>query len=192
MEDLWTESLDEGFFNVKTIDAQDRKTVTVMTVFSLVLTVIPLLLLLRGFRIRTLLDNGQFWSFYFVTLIGLVAYVVLHELVHGLFYKIFTHRKLTYGFTLTVAFCGVPEIYVRRKVMFVTVLAPFVVFSCLFGSALVLLESCGLWYACAILFSIHLGGCVGDLYVALYMMSHHTDKVMFVNDTGPKQTFYIR
>ena len=44
----------------------------------------------------------------------MVLYMVLHELTHGLFYKIFTHEKLKFGMTLTVAYCGIPRIYTKK------------------------------------------------------------------------------
>ena len=41
------------------------------------------------------------------------------------------------------------------------------------------------------MFAMHFGGCVGDLWVAYYLLFKHRDKKILVNDTGPKQTFYI-
>ena len=38
---------------------------------------------------------------------------------------------------------------------------------------------------------MHVGGCVGDLWVTYYLLFKYRDKKMIVNDTGPKQTFYI-
>ena len=46
---------------------------------------------------------------------AMLLYIVLHELTHGIAYKLTTGRKLTFGFTLSVAYCGVPDIYVYRK-----------------------------------------------------------------------------
>ena len=62
-------------------------------------------------------QNGRAQSMIAVVvfLVSLVLYLVLHELVHGAVYKALTHQKLTFGFTLTVAFCGVPDVYTSRK-----------------------------------------------------------------------------
>ena len=48
--------------------------------------------------------------------------------------KIFTKQKLTYGFSLTYAYCGVPNIYVRKKEAIIACLAPLVIFSIIFFS----------------------------------------------------------
>ena len=44
---------------------------------------------------------------------------------------------------------------------------------------------------CGVLFSIHFGGCVGDLYVIGLFLFRFRDPRTLMNDTGPKQTFYV-
>ena len=68
-----------------------------------------------------------------VGVICIVAYLILHELVHGAAYKLLTGSKLTFGITLTVAFCGVPDIYVTRRTALISLLAPFTLFGALFA-----------------------------------------------------------
>jgi hypothetical protein len=68
-----------------------------------------------------------------------IIYVILHELTHGLLYKILTKQKLTFGLTLSVAFCGVPHIYVNKKTALLSVLAPFVVYNIIFIPLLIFL-----------------------------------------------------
>ncbi|MCQ2122483.1 MAG: DUF3267 domain-containing protein, partial [Fibrobacter sp.] len=58
----------------------------------------------------------------------MLVYIVLHELVHGAVYKLLTGQKLTFGFKASVAYCGVPDIYVYRRTALAALLAPFVVF----------------------------------------------------------------
>ena len=71
--------------------------------------------------------------------VSMLVYLVLHELVHGAAYKLLTKQKLTFGITLTVAFCGVPQIYVYRKTALISLLAPFVTFTILFGTLMAVL-----------------------------------------------------
>ena len=128
-----------------------------------------------------------------VFLASLVLYLVLHELVHGAVYKALTHQKLTFGFTLTVAFCGVPDVYTSRKTALLSLLAPFVTFS-------ILLIPLTLWFysfnrlyylLSGILFSVHFGGCVGDLYMTCLLLFKYKEQRTLMNDTGPKQTIYL-
>jgi hypothetical protein len=39
---------------------------------------------------------------------------------------------------------------------------------------------------------MHLGGCVGDDYVTLLFLFKFKDKTTLVQDTGPKQTIYVK
>lgn len=193
----WYKELPEGYKEVLVVDAKEKKTATLFTVFSFVLTAIPLIPILLTFgglksiveengRTVMLIADGIF-------VLSLVLYLVLHELVHGIAYKALTHQKLTFGFTLTVAFCGVPDIHVSRKTALVSLLAPFVTFS-------VILIPLTIWFynvnrlyylLSGILFSIHFGGCVGDLYMTYLLLFKYKDPRTLMNDTGPKQTIYL-
>ena len=191
-------TLPEGYREVKVVDAKEKKTSVLFVVFSFVLTAIPLMpvLLTAGGGLRTLVEqNGRAQSMIAVVvfLASLVLYLVLHELVHGAVYKALTHQKLTFGFTLTVAFCGVPDVYTSRKTALVALLAPFVTFS-------VLLIPLTLWFysfnrlyylLSGILFAIHFGGCIGDLYMTYLLLFKYKDPRTLMNDTGPKQTIYL-
>lgn len=191
-------TLPEGYREVKVVDAKEKKTSVLFVVFSFVLTAIPLMpvLLTAGGGLRTLVEqNGRAQSMIAVVvfLASLVLYLVLHELVHGAVYKALTHQKLTFGFTLTVAFCGVPDVYTSRKTALLSLLAPFVTFS-------ILLIPLTLWFysfnrlyylLSGILFSVHFGGCVGDLYMTYLLLFKYKDPRTLMNDTGPKQTIYL-
>ena len=191
-------TLPEGYREVKVVDAKEKKTSVLFVVFSFVLTAIPLMpvLLTAGGGLRTLVEqNGRAQSMIAVVvfLASLVLYLVLHELVHGAVYKALTHQKLTFGFTLTVAFCGVPDVYTSRKTALLSLLAPFVTFS-------ILLIPLTLWFysfnrlyylLSGILFSVHFGGCVGDLYMTYLLLFKYKDPRTLMNDTGPKQTIYV-
>ena len=125
-----------------------------------------------------------------VFLVSMVAYVILHELTHGIVYKVMTGQKLTFGLTLTVAFCGVPNIYVNRKTALVAVLAPFVLFSVIFIPLIAFLPD-PYALAAALVFAIHFGGCAGDLYDAILMIFGMKGQLL-MRDTGPVQTFYLK
>ena len=130
---------------------------------------------------------------YLVLVVCLFSYIVLHELVHGAAYKALTHQKLTFGMTLTVAFCGVPDIYTSRKTAIIALTAPLVVFSIVFLALMACFRTSNpIYFAVfSILFSIHLGGCVGDMYMTLLLMTRFKDPRLLMRDTGPAQTIYL-
>ena len=187
----WEKELPAGYREAKVIDAKaDKKLVRGMTAasFAVLLAFLALAVLWQGRRLTSepmpLQQALMFW-------VALIAYIVLHELVHGAAYKLLTGQKLTFGLTLTVAFCGVPEIYVYRRASLIAVLAPFVVFTAL---GLVLLAALpGAWEKFFVLcfLGLHIGGCSGDLYNTWLYLTKFKDPRTLTRDTGPVQTFYV-
>lgn len=189
-------SLPQGYHEVYSIDAQDKKTVVILNVMSVVLVlvaIIPLFFILLGTSNTefTFPFTGTDLPVLFSLCIALVMYLLLHELAHGAAYYLLTKQKLTYGFTLSVAFCGVPQIYVYRRAALIATLTPFVVFSILFLSAILFLPTLNWKLAAALLFGVHFGGCVGDLYNTILLLFKFKGDIL-VQDTGPKQTFYAK
>lgn len=188
MANYYTE-LPENYKVVKTIDAKNAKTVIWMNLVAIVLMVASILpfLLIKDFSLADVQPKELLLGA-IVLIVGMIGYIILHELVHGLVYKLMTKQKLTFGLTLSCAFCGVPNIYVTRKTALLAILAPFVVFSLIFIPVIIILPANIINLALVIIFGVHFSGCVGDLYGTLVLISLKGDILM--NDTGPKQTFY--
>lgn len=123
---------------------------------------------------------------------GMFLYIILHELTHGAAYKLLTGEKLTYGFTQSVAYCGVPNIYVYRTAAMIAMLAPFVVFTVLFGAAVLLADNAAHRFLWTVLLAVHLGGCCGDLYGAVIFLFRFRSSDTLMRDTGPTQYFFVR
>ncbi|MBR1606572.1 MAG: DUF3267 domain-containing protein [Clostridia bacterium] len=183
--------LPAGYREAFTIDAASKKTGVTLNLAAAVImaaVLIPAILIIRPGNIL----EGFSFSRYLITIGTLLVYLVLHELVHGAAYKLLTRQKLTFGFTATVAYCGVPDIYVYRRASMIALLAPFCVFTVVFGLAVALLQDP--WdktFAAAVL-AIHLGGCVGDLYDTSLYLFRFRDPRTLMRDTGPRQTFYVK
>lgn len=185
--------LPTGYKEDYVIDAKDKKIGLIFNLVCILVTigVILIMYLLKGLELYIYVSKFNIFA-YLVFLVTIFVYLIFHELTHGLFYKIYTKEKLTFGLTLFVAFCGVPKIYVKKKAMMVTILAPFVVYTIVFGLICYLLRFNDLYYLLAsCMLGIHVGGCVGDLYGFGVMLFKYHKKDILVNDTGPKQTFYV-
>ena len=187
--------LPEGYQPVYQIDAKDRKTTWILNLVSLPLcaaVAIPLFVWLKmstGKSLSELLDLGIFR--YLILIVIYIAYIFAHELTHGAAYYALTRQQLTFGTSLFVAYCGVPDIYVYRKPALIAVLAPFVTYSILFSLGLLLAVSLAWKVIWIMVLAVHVGGCVGDLWVALILMIRFKDQpYLLTRDTGPKQTFY--
>ncbi len=187
--------LPERYGQVFEIDAKERKTAVRLNLAAFVIMAIVFLLfaLTIGFSDLFRLTAGKdllvFWGIFTG---GMIVYIVLHELVHGAAYKLLTHHKLTFGLSLSCAYCGVPDIYVYRTASLLAILAPFVVFTVVFlALALLLHNHPAVRLASVMLFCAHVGGCAGDLYGAYLMLFRFRDSRLLVRDTGPKQTYYL-
>lgn len=183
--------LPEGYREAMVVDAKDVKFGIAMNLAALLLMaviIVPAVLLLKP------TNFFEYYSLtrYFILLAVLFSYIVLHELIHGLAYKLLTGQKLTFGITLTVAYCGVPNIYVYRKAALIALLAPFVVFLPVFTIPIFLFENVWDQLLSAILLAIHIGGCAGDLYDTILYLFRFRSPDTLMRDTGPKQTFYVK
>ena len=182
--------LPAGYAEAYTIDAADKKIGLKLNLIGGVGMVVLIALFALIIRPGKILE-GMSISRYLILMGAMLIYLVLHELTHGAAYKLLTGQKLTFGFTATVAYCGVPDIYVYRKASMISLLAPFCVFNLVFGGAALLLQDPWDKMIAAILLAIHIGGCVGDLYdTGLYLLRFRDPRTL-MRDTGPKQTFYL-
>lgn len=189
--------LPEGYTLAKEVDAAGNKKLAVL--FNLAALLLTAAVFCAGCLIRfrglpplaLMLENlwaleGMLGLF----LLGMLAYLVLHELTHGAVYKLLTGEKLTFGIRPSCAYCGVPNIFVTRKTALLAVLAPFALFTLLFLPLIALRSSyCALLFL--LLFALHAGGCVGDLYCA-YLLLFRLKGPLLMKDTGPKQSFYLK
>ena len=189
--------LPEGYALVREVDAiQNKKIAIGMNIAALVLM---LAALAAGFWLRFgvmdgtiegTLDLPHTWPFLLGYLGSMLLYMVLHELLHGVVYKALTGEKLTFGLSWSCAYCGVPHIYVTRRTALLALLAPFTVFTVL------LLPLIFVWNGAPailslLLFATHFGGCAGDLYVT-YLLLFRLKGDLLMQDTGPKQSFYLK
>ena len=187
--------LPEDYVVDKVIDAKDDLKVNVVFILGTFLLFGIVFAFFLPYLIKNFPPLEEREDMYLACLclmVGMFIYMVLHELTHGIFYKIFTREKLTFGLTLTVAYCGVPNLYIKKIPALVAAIAPFVVFSLVFGIPMFFISNYWAFAAMACMFSLHFSGCIGDLYCSILLIFKYHGKDVVVNDTGPKQTFYVK
>ena len=181
-----------GYTPKKIIDAKEKTTAVVFTLLSLAFTVLAFIVvyLIKPFSVKELRSDLTSFLIADLCFVALIfVYVVMHELTHGVGFKIFTSEKLKFGVTLTVAFCGAPTAYVKKWPAIITTLLPFTVYSIVFLLVYFLTGNMYIQAISGLLFAIHFGGCIGDFYVSLYLLLKGKSD-MLVNDDGAKQVFY--
>ncbi len=196
-ENNFKRELPEGYIVAKHIDARKG---AFAIVFNIVGLAIMLAIIALGFLVRNLANIEIVGKpidviiAYGTLLIGYFAYIVLHELTHGAVYKMMTGEKLTFGITLTCAFCGVPNVFVSRKTALLSCAAPLTLFTVILLPLLILsIFFFPLFFMpLVILFAGHIGGCAGDMYVIILLLFKYKEKSTLVKDTGPEQFFCIQ
>ncbi|MBQ3492941.1 MAG: DUF3267 domain-containing protein [Clostridia bacterium] len=187
-------TLPDGYDSVFHINAKSTKTGLALNLSALILAFIVMYLL------TLLVDLSVIFTTHPLVLcavfsgvaFSLLIYMILHELLHGIAYKLTTGRKLTFGISWSCAFCGVPDIYVTRKTALIALLTPFIFFSVLFVVALIFfIHNRLIFLAIGFVFAMHVGGCAGDLFVFLLLLIKFRSKNLLMKDTGPEQTFYL-
>ncbi len=184
--------LPAGYKEVYHIDAKEN---SVGILLNLIGGLIALLLIvgifLLKFGVRFDFDLELELALAFLALaLSLFAYLVVHELTHGLFYKLLTKQKLRFGLTLTVAYCGLKEGYVNKKTCLISVLAPLVIHS-VWMILLIIFLPANVWAVMVImLFALHFGGCVGDMWVAFMLIFRFKGNTVLTCDDGPCQRFF--
>lgn len=115
-----------------------------------------------------------------VALVGMVAYIFLHELVHGIFIRHFSGVKAHYGFTGLYAYAG-SDAYFNKKSYLIIALAPVVIWGLVLAVLTLLVPQSWFWPVYLIQIC-NISGAAGDLYVTVKFAGLPAD--ILVQDSG--------
>lgn len=191
MNKNYEEHLPDGYIEAKVIDAKSKKFGIIMNIAALIPLIISVVIAYSLFDLSNLQPSELLLS-YSIFMLSIISYVILHELTHGIVYKLMTKHKLKFGLSLTCAYCGVPDIYVYRRPALIAVLSPFVLFTIIITAVIFIVPGDANKFMFLVLDGLHIGGCFGDLYVTYTFLTKFKDPATLTNDTGPKQTFYTK
>ncbi len=123
-----------------------------------------------------------------ITTIGVIVYMVLHELIHGVFMKAFSGLKPRYGFTGLYAFAGSSALFDRTQYLIIA-FAPVVVLGLVLAVLTAAFYETAFWDL-YIIQIVNLSGAAGDFYVGCLIARSGND--ILVRDSGTDMTFYSR
>jgi uncharacterized membrane protein len=122
-------------------------------------------------------------------LVGLtVITLMIHELIHGSFFWMFTRSRPVFGVSLLYAYAGAPTWYIPTRQYAATALAPLLIIG-VAGMLLILLVPVGWILMLVWLIALNTGGAIGDLYVFTRLLKLSPSS--FANDTGDIVTFFV-
>jgi fatty acid desaturase len=122
-----------------------------------------------------------------IFVVAIVAYMVAHELVHGIFFKRFSGEKPKYGFTGMYAYAHC-DYYFGKKEYLIIGLAPIVLFFFVFTALIFILPRELFWFV-YLLQVFNISGGAGDLYVTNLLRKYPADTL--IHDTGVGMEMYV-
>lgn len=126
-----------------------------------------------------------------VFVVCIYPYFGVHELLHGVVYKLASGQPVKIRFSLTGAACLLPEGYVSGSVACICTAAPLVILGIglLLGSLTAAIRGNWLWLSCALLLVLHLLGCRSDIHLLKQLGKYRRDSI-WVRDSGAQQRIY--
>ena len=188
MRSTW--ELPEGYAQKFVIDLKDNKRhfwIVNGLSMGLMVLLLGLFFLLQWYGILELHAQGLPLQLLIMAL-GMIAYIPLHELLHGVFMRRYSGKKANYGITLHYAYAG-SECYFTRHDHRVITLAPVTFWGVVFLLLLFLLPVNWRWvpYAWQL---FNLSGAAGDFYV-FWRLVKEPDSIL-CQDTGVKMAVFDR
>ncbi len=138
-------------------------------------------------------DAGGLWgilseaSSLLILIPGVFLVILIHELIHGLFFWLFTKSKPVFAFKLAYAYAAAPTWYIPRNIYLIVGLAPVV---CITLFALIGFLFMPM-YAVAIMLilaSLNFAGAVGDLAICVWLLDH--EDALLIRDMGDAAEIY--
>lgn len=191
MKSCW--ELPAGYVPILQIDLQKNKKLAILVNGLAILIAVPLVLLGHALvPFTALFDMSQglgAYSLRFAVLLGgMIVYMVLHELVHGIFIRYYSGKRARYGFTGMYAYAG-SEAYFAKRPYLVIALAPVVVWGIVLAVITPLVPT--EWFWVVYLLQVgNLAGAAGDSYVTVKFSRLPPD--ILVQDVGVSMTVYAK
>ncbi len=185
-----TKTLPEGYEKLRDIDLKNnRRELLIVNVTGALIAAVMVVAGHLAVPIQTLFDMsrpGVYFARFGALLAAMIAYLALHEAVHGVVMYRFCPVRPTFGLSGPYAYAG-SAAYFNRRSYIVIALAPVAVW----GVVLAVIGAfvSGPWFW-VVYFTqiINISGAAGDLYVTTLMLNMPED--ILVRDAGVSMTVY--
>ena len=187
-----TKVLPEGYIQAGQVNLKKNKGLAILlNIFAFFVSIFSFILLssFAAMLRPELMNTSETISI--GALVGLALVVVLlltiHELIHGIFFWMFTHSKPVFAIRMFYAYAGAPDWYIPVRQFLWVAAAPLVIIDAV-GLLLILVvpQSWIIYIICLVAF--HTGGSIGDLLVLVRLIK--MPPTSFANDTGDVMTVY--
>lgn len=187
------EKLPSDYREIYSVNLQkDKKTAIIINGLALIIGA-TMIILMNFFIPVSYLFNMEkglvnYLLKFLVLMVSIVAYMCLHELVHGITMKLLGTKKVKYGFTGLYAFAGSDNYYDKKSYITIAV-APIVVFLFVFAAINLMVPQEWFWVV-YLLQVTNISGAAGDLFVTAKFARMPKD--ILVKDSGVGMTVYTK
>ena len=183
--------LPEGYAPLFSMDLQENKRlmllVNIIGTAIAILAVVPALFFVPFSALFDMSAGlGAYALRFAALLVGMVLYVVLHELVHGIFMRVISGVSVRYGFTGMYAYAG-SDAYFGKASYLLIAMAPVVIWGVVLAVACCFVPAEWFWVVYLIQV-VNLSGAGGDIYVTFKFCRLPRD--ILVRDTGVAMTVF--
>jgi hypothetical protein len=191
-----TNSLPANYSPVGTLDLSSNKPALIwLNILGTVLFFLFGYLFLRAAFVLRPTDMGAAISVFSSNQLTLILAVLLltaimltiHELIHGVFFWVFTKDRPHFGFKWFYAYAAAPDWYLPRNQHLVVGLAPLVLIT-LAGLALLAIVPATAIPAVLFFMTMNASGAVGDIVTVLWLLTQ--PPTVLVQDVGDSFTIY--
>ncbi len=184
----------EQYHLLREIDLQkDKKTALFVNVLAGVVMVIMAFVMNAFIPFVNLFDMSAGFVPYIlrfvVIVIGLILYIILHELTHAAVMKHYGAPGVKFGFTGLYAFAGSPDAYFDRRSYLRVSLAPLIVWGIVFAILCAISGQAWFWVFWTLQI-VNVSGAAGDVYVSVLCL--RMPDTILINDDGVSMRFYDR
>ena len=190
MKASYTE-LPDGYKEIYAVNLQKNKKIALLiNIAALIIAAAMVVPVAFAIPITSLFDMSEgilpYLLKFAVLAVGSVAYIILHELVHGITMKLFGTKKIKYGFTGLYAFAGSDDYYAKMPYI-VIALAPVVFWGLVLLVLGFIVPQSWFWVVYIIQIS-NISGAAGDFFVTAKFLKMPSD--ILVKDIGVGMTVY--
>lgn len=187
-----TQTLPAGYIQSGQIDLKKDKRLAILLNIGAFIVFIPMFYLLSGF---TALVRPDITNFSETITIGkmlgalglTVIVLIIHEIIHGLFFWIFSRGMPVFALRPLYAYAGAPTWFFPKRQYAITALGPLVIIGAV-GLLLLLLAPISWIPMIAFLVALNTGGAIGDVFVFFRLLK--CSPTSLANDTGEVVTFF--
>ena len=186
-------TLPEGYKEIYSVDLQkDKKAALLVNVIGVIIMLVmgvPMHFVVPATKLFDMSAGlGAYFLRFGALIVLMVAYMILHELVHGVAMKLCGTKKVKYGFTGMYAFAGSEDYYNKKPYIFIA-LAPVVLWGVVLAVINPFVQEQWFWIVYFIqIFNI--SGAAGDFFVTAKFSRMPKD--ILIKDHGVGMVVYSR